>query len=108
MMTGKYGDFTDEQIKKLGKQLHSKVHWLLVYKESGKCNFYDNYFVDTMKYFNSLYTVLGDNPAVMEVLVTLQTAYDEVKSENFDFPTFRKYILEAHNIIANKIVGDGK
>ena len=107
-MTGKYGDFTDEQIKQFAKQLHSKVHWLLVYKESGKCSFYDNYFKDTMKYFNSLYTVLGDNPAVMDILVVLQTAYDEVKSKDFEFSTFRKYILEAHNIIDKKIVGDAK
>ena len=37
-MTGKYGTFNDEQLKKFKKKLHSKVHWLLLYKEKNNCD----------------------------------------------------------------------
>ena len=98
-MTGRYGTFSDEQLEKFKQKLHSKVHWLLIYKEKGGCDDYEQYFVDTIKYFNGLNTVLGDNADVMDVLVVLQMALDEVHKQDFDFKTFRKDILEAHNII---------
>ena len=98
-MTGKYGTFNDEQLKKFKKKLHSKVHWLLLYKEKDNCEFYDKYFTDVMKYFNSLNTVLGDNANVLDILVILQIAFDEVHKKDFSFEAFRKNIFEAHNII---------
>lgn len=98
-MVGKYGTFSNEQLKQFKKKLHSKVHWLLIYKENDKCNFYDKYFTSVMKYFNSLNTVLGDNANILDILVVLQMAYEEVQKEDFDFGAFKKYIFEAHNII---------
>jgi hypothetical protein len=98
-MTGKYGKFNDEQFKKFKKKLHSKVHWLLLYKEKNNCEFYEKYFIDVMKYFNSLNTVLGDNANILDILVVLQVAFDEVHKEKFDFTAFRRSIFEAHNII---------
>ena len=102
-MTGKYGAFSDEQFTKFKTRLHSKVHWLLVYKENGECNNYDEYFEDTMKYFNGLNTVLGDNAEIIDILVVLQMAFDETKKDNFDFKAFRKDILEVHNIISKRL-----
>ena len=98
-MTGRYGTFSDEQFEQLKKKLHSKIHWLLLYKEKGGCNDYEKYFVNTIKYFNSLNTVLGDNVEIMDILIVLQMALDEVRKQDFDFMAFRKDIFEAHNII---------
>jgi hypothetical protein len=99
VITGKYGTFSDEQFEQFKKKLHSKVHWLLLYKEKGNCDFYEKYFTDTMKYFNSLNTVLANNEKVIDVLVVLQIAFDEVHKKDFDFKAFKKEIFEAHNII---------
>ena len=104
-MTGKYGTISDEQFEKFKKKLHSKVHWLLIYKEKGGCDSYENYFTETMKYFNSLNAVLGDSVEVLDILVVLQAAFDEVQKKDFDFSVFRKKILEAHSII-EKMRGD--
>lgn len=104
-MTGKYGTISNEQLEKFKTKMHSKIHWLLIYKEKGGCGNYENYFVNTMKYFNSLNTVLGNSVEVLDVLVVLQKAFDEVQKEEFDFQAFRKSILEAHSII-EKMRGD--
>ena len=104
-MTGKYGTISNEQLEKFKTKMHSKIHWLLIYKEKGGCDNYENYFVNTMKYFNSLNTVLGNSVEVLDVLVVLQKAFDEVQKEEFDFQAFRKSILEAHSII-EKMRGD--
>jgi len=99
-MTGRYGTFSDEQFEAFKKRLHSKVHWLLLYKEKGKCDFYDKYFTGVMRYFNSLNTVLGDSADVLDLLVVLQSAFDESHKKDFDFKAFKNDIFEAHNIIS--------
>lgn len=104
-MVGKYGTISNEQFEDFKIKMHSKVHWLLIYKERGGCGSYEDYFTDTMKYFNSLNTVLGNNSSILDILVVLQRAFDETQKKDFDFKAFRKNILEAHNIIT-KMRGD--
>lgn len=43
-----YGNFTEEQIKKVKSQMHNMIHWLLIYKEQD----YDKDKLD--RYFQSV------------------------------------------------------
>lgn len=97
-MNGKYGTFKDEQFQDFKKKLHSKIHFLLVYKEEENPILL-NYFDTVMRYISGLNEVLDNNSIVIDLLVTLQVAFDESKKINCNFKIFRKNIFEAHNII---------
>lgn len=94
-----HGTFTDEQFEIFKKKLHSKIHWLLIYKEADDCEFFDEYFIRVMKYCRGLNETLDHNPMIIDLVTILQVAYDEAHQEPFDFKEYRRYILEAHNII---------
>jgi len=98
MMDNKYGTFKEEQFQDFKKKLHSKIHFLLVYKEENNPILLD-YFDTTMRYFSGLNEVLGNNTLIIDLLVILQVALDESKKIDCNFKIFRKNILEAHSII---------
>lgn len=99
MMNGKYGTFTDEQLKSYSKKLHSKVHWLLIYKENQTFSGFNEYCEYLLKYINSLNKIVGDNSKIVDLMVMVQMAYSEASSDEFDFKSFRRYVLDAHKII---------
>ena len=72
-----YGHFSDEQFERFKKQLHSKIHWLILYKDPKKKEEYPN--VDFNKYF--------------------VTAYRETKQNPFNYHNYRKCILDAHSLV---------
>jgi len=48
---------------------------------------------------------------MVTLMATLQAAYDEVTSDEFDYMTFRRAILDSHNYIKQMFeggVGDAK
>lgn len=98
-MHGKYGEFSITQIEEYKKKLHSKIHWLLIYKESGDDESINTYFENLMRYVSSLNIVFDDNPLIIELLTNLQMAFDENTKSNCNFKIYRKYILDSHNII---------
>lgn len=100
MTESKYAKFTEEQFAEYKTKLHSKVHWLLVYKEENYAeDVLLNYFNSVMSYIGSLNEVFEYNPLVIDLLVTLQVSLDELSKQDFCFKVYRKNILEAHNII---------
>ena len=95
-----YGNFTDEQFAEYKTKLHSKIHWLLVYKEENYgLDVLLNYFDTVMCYIGSLNEMFKCNPLIIDLLATLQVSLDELKKQNFSFKIYRKNILEAHSII---------
>ena len=100
MTESKYAEFTEKQFAEYKTKLHSKVHWLLVYKEENYAeDVLLNYFNSVMSYIGSLNEVFEYNPLVIDLLVTLQVSLDELSKQDFCFKFYRKNILEAHNII---------
>lgn len=97
-MDCKYGTFTDDQVAEFKKRLHSKIHWLLIYKENDN-RYLDDYFQKVMKFLIGLNNVLNSNPIIIELMTVLQVAHDESKDPDCDFKTYRSSIFEAHNII---------
>lgn len=98
-MKSKYCDFKPEQFKDFIKRLHSKVHWLLIYKESDDCDYFFDYFNSVMEFVGGLNELLENNSLVIDLLITLQVALNESKKEDCNFKLFRKNIFEAHSII---------
>jgi len=98
-MKSKYGSFTDEQFETFKQRLHSKVHWLLVYREADDCDFLDDYFENLLRYFSSLNTLLENNANIIDLLVVLEMARAESLKKDCNVKVFRKNVLEAHNII---------
>lgn len=90
---------TPEQLNEFKKRLHSKIHWLLIYKEADDCDFFDSYFNKVMQFVVGLNEVFDHSPDIIELLTVLQVAYIESRKEPFDHKAYRRSILEAHNII---------
>ena len=101
-----YGEFTDKQIKEAARSMHNDIHKLLLYKDK---KFEDAIFAsdeEYMAYFNNLLFRFGglnklfnEPPLLVSFMSTLQSAYDEVLSEDFSWKIFRKAILDCHGYI---------
>ena len=97
MINGRYGSFTEEQFMEFKKKLHSKIHWMLIYYENDEYDneYLKNYFEGLMKYINGVNDILNNSPVVIELMTTLQMAFNEFN----DTKAYRKYVLSAHNIV---------
>lgn len=101
-----YGEVTKEQVQRQKKSIHDAIHWLLIYKdpkimETGK---YKNINVD--RYMVALgYRISGLNElflypdCLITLLSLLEGARIELNSENYEWSTFRKIILDAHSLV---------
>ena len=99
-----YGHYSDEQFEQFKKQLHSKIHWLILYKDPEKENEYPNvdfnkYFISLMQEIDSLNELLFFPPQIVEITCLLQTAYKETKQNPFNYHNYRKCILDAHSLV---------
>lgn len=97
-MKHKYGEFDQNQIKDYKKKLHNNIHWLLIYKEENY-EFLDEYFNSLMLRINGLNRILFYPIYIIELYNVLESAREILNSENFDFKTYRKLILDAHTFI---------
>jgi hypothetical protein len=86
------------QIANYKKKLHNNVHWLLIYKEENY-EFLDEYFNSLMLRINGLNRILFYPIHIIELYNVLESAREILNSENFNFKTYRKLILDAHTFI---------
>lgn len=99
-----YGTIKDDTLEKYKDKLHSKIFWLLLYKDpKTKDEFtyvdYDKYFVGLMKELTGFADILQDPSQMVELLSVLQAAYNESKQTPFDYKEYRKFVLDAHAIL---------
>lgn len=101
-----YGKFSDEQINKEVKAMHNDVHKLLLYKDRNVSEIIFNTDEEFLNYFNNLLfrfgglnKLLGEPEQMIELMSTLQAAYDLVQSDTFNYSTFRRAILDSHGYI---------
>ena len=100
MIDGLYGKITTAQLDDFKKRLHSKIHWLLIYKESDDFDVdYDSYYTELMRYIGGAGEVLRQDSVALEILTVLSMAYDETTRDEFDHKRYRRYVLEAHNLV---------
>ena len=99
-MDGLYGKISEQQLLEFKNRLHSKIHWLLIYKEGNTFKVdYDAYFEKLMRFIAKAGEVLRQDSVTIEILTVLGMAYDETKKEEFDYREYRHYVLEAHNLV---------
>lgn len=103
-MISKYGDFSLEQIQEYKKKLHDKLFWLLLYKDPSTCEEFqhidfDRYFTNLMKELNGLGDLLLHPRGLVEMLTVLEAAYLESKETQFNYKTYRKFVLDAHTLL---------
>lgn len=113
-----YGDFTDKQINEAVRAMHGDIHKLLLYKDKTieEKIFEDDeaflvFFENVMFKLGGTKTLFNNNGIMVTLMATLQAAYDEVISDEFDYMTFRRAILDSHNYIKQMFeggVGDAK
>ena len=99
-----YGKYGEQQLSDYREKLHNKMFWLLIYKDPKSIDEYrhvdfDKYFRSLMKEINGLNDILLQPAKLIEMMTLLQAAYNETVSENFDYRVYRKFVLDAHNIL---------
>ena len=107
-----YGSFTKRQIKEAAHAMHNDVHKLLLYKDNQiKEKIFENdedfliFFQNVMFKFSGTETLFNNNGIMVTLMATLQAAYDEAVSDEFDYMTFRRAILDSHNYIKQMFEG---
>lgn len=105
MIPHKYGKFNVTQVDEYKEKLHTKIHWLLLYKDpnvtidnADGVDFQQYYYL-LLKEISGLNSLLKYPVEVVELLTVLQTARKETYKDPFNFSLFRKFILDAHSIV---------
>jgi hypothetical protein len=101
-----YGEFSDNQIELNAEIMHSEIHKLLLHKDNKITEQLFSSEDDYLKYFNNLLyryggfnELLGEPVHMVSLMSTLQAAYDEVRHKPFNYPVFRRLILDAHGYV---------
>lgn len=106
-----YGKFSKKQITDFKDKLHKKLFWLLLYKDPKTAQNYKNvdfkkYFINLMKEIDGLNELLFYPTPIIEICCKLQAAYKESCNEQFDYQAYRKFVLDAHNLVDKIDEGD--
>lgn len=96
-MKYKYGEYSQEQLHSYKAKLHSKVHWLLIYKEN-KYPQLDNYFSSIQFQLDGLNELL-DCPELITLMSLLEAARMEAQKPDCNYSTYRKAVFDAHTMI---------
>lgn len=99
-----YGEIPVEQFNDYKVKLHKKLFWLLLYKDPNTCADYehvdfDKYITSLLKEIAGLSKILSSPSELVELLALLQAAYNETSREDFNYKTYRKFVLDAHNVL---------
>lgn len=99
-----YGHFDDLQIEEYKEKLHKEMFWLLLYKDpKTKDEFknvdFEKYFINLMKKIDGLNTLLSYPVEIIAIMSLLQAALNETRSDDFNYRSYRKLILDAHSLV---------
>lgn len=101
-----YGTFTDKQINEAVRAMHNDIHKLLLYKDKRieEKIFEDDeafliFFENVMFKLGGTKTLFNNNGIMVTLMSELQAAFDNAKSDHFDYTTFRRAILDSHGYI---------
>ena len=99
-MNTKYCTLSEEQWNATIKNMHGSIFWLLLYKERNDEKL-EEYFDFLMFKIGGLNSLLGYPPKMVDVMMLLEAARMELrKGDEFNFPLYRKAILDAESAVA--------
>lgn len=99
-----YGHFDDNQIEEYKVKLHRELFWLLLYKDP-KLEYkynninYDKFFTFLMKRLDGLNEILDYPVELVQIMSSLQAAFNEAHKDEFNYKMYRKLILDAHSLV---------
>lgn len=96
-MKNKYGRFSQEQVRAYKKRLHSRIHWLLIYKEQGYSQL-DQYFSSIQIQISGLAQLIN-SPHIITLMTLIESARSENLSSDCNYSKYRKIILDAHSLV---------
>lgn len=107
-----YGDFSGLQIQEIKKKMRKQIFFLLKIVDPKCSGEYKGIDVDSaienvLRTYGSLNSLLGYPEEFVNVMVMLNAAYQEYQkgSEEFQWPVYRKLILDAgHAVLSIKEV----
>ena len=67
---------------------------------------YDAYYTELMRYIGGAGHVLKQDSTALEILTLRNMAYEETAKDEFNFKRYRRYVLEAHNLVDRLGVDD--
>lgn len=111
-MEHKYGSFTPSQMANYKQDLHRKVHWMLIYKDS-KCNQdylsvdVNQYIISVLIQLNGLNSILNYPSSFVTLMSLIEGARLELFKEKFDYKLYRKILLQVHALIDKLPESDG-
>lgn len=97
-------DFNKKQYNEYKDRLHKKMFWLLLYKDP-ETRFeyedvdFDRYFKFLMKELDGLNELLSHPSFLLETMSLLQAAYNETVVSPFNYGSYRKLVLDSHNVL---------
>lgn len=99
-----YGSFDKDQFERFKTKLHKELFWLLLYKDPKTKEQYQNvnfekYFDGLMRKINGLNELLFYPTEIVSIMSLLQAAFQETREEPFNYPIYRKLILDAHSLV---------
>lgn len=101
-----YGDFSNNQIKINAQIMHNEIHKLLLFKDNkitekifNSEDDFKNYFKNLLIRFGGLNDLLGEPVQMVSFMSTLQAAFNEATSNDYDYKKFRRLILDSHGYI---------
>lgn len=99
-----YGSFDKDQFERFKTKLHKELFWLLLYKDPKTKEQYQNvnfekYFDGLMRKINGLNELLFYPVEIVSIMSLLQAAFQETREEPFNYPIYRKLILDAHSLV---------
>lgn len=97
-------NLTKDQIDQYKTKLHKKIFWFLLYKDPKTASKYpdvniDSYFEYVIKELDGFNKVLSEPPEMAEILSLLEAAHRESKNEKFNYRLYRKFILDAQDLV---------
>jgi len=103
-MKHKYGTFQNNQFENYKVKLHRDLFFLLLYKDPETSEQFENinfekYFVGLMRKINGLNELLFCPIEIVEMMSLLEAAYQLSCEEDFQYPIYRKLVLDAHNLV---------
>lgn len=101
-MKYKYGDFSEEQISSITKEIRKQIFFLLLIADPKNNSEYKNInvndaFNDLMYQLDGMNELLLYPTKLVKVMSLLEKAHSLYMQDNFDFLIYRKLVLDAGN-----------
>lgn len=103
-MNYKYGEIPSKQVHDYKSYLHTKIHWMLLYKDpklEGQYNHVNisKYITSIQRQLDGLNEMFNYSPQLLVLMTLIEKARQVSEEASFDFRVYRSLLLDAHSAI---------